>query len=112
MDKELALITARARDAVATFLSTDYLLGKIAQLERTVGVPVTHPEQTVRRVAKAAKFSDELADAILGHFIRGGQLTAGGVMQAVTSVAQTLDDADAAHDLEAQAVRVLDLAAA
>jgi hypothetical protein len=112
MDKELALITARARDAVATFLSTGYLLGKITQLEQKAGVPVSHPEQTVRRVAKAAKFSDDLADAILGHFIRGGQLTAGGVMQAVTSVAQTLDDADAAHDLEAQAVRVLDLAAA
>ena len=111
MDKELVLITARARDAVATFLSTGYLLGKIAQLERKAGMPVTHPDQTVRQVAKAAKFSDEMADAILGHFIRGGQLTAGGVMQAVTSVAQTLDDADAAHDLEAQAVRVLDLAA-
>ena len=37
------------------------------------------------------------------HFIRGGQLTAGGVMQAVTSVAQTLDDADAAHEMEASA---------
>jgi hypothetical protein len=112
MDKELALITARARDAVATFLSTGYLLGKIAQLERKAGVPVSHPDQTVRQVAKAAKFSDELTDAILGHFIRGGQLTAGGVMQAVTSVAQTLDNADAAHDLETQAIRVLDLAAA
>jgi hypothetical protein len=112
MDKELALITARARDAVATFLSPDYLTATIGQLERKAGVPVTHPDRTVRMVAKAAKFSDETADAILGHFIRGGQLTAGGVMQAVTSVAQTLDDADAAHDLEAQAVRVLDLAAA
>ena len=47
----------------------------------------------------------------LTHFIRGGQLTAGGVMQAVTSVAQTLDDADAASDLEAQALRVMELAA-
>lgn len=112
MDKELALITARARDAVATFLSTGYLKATITDLERKAGVPVTHPEQTVQRVAKAAKFSDEMTDAILGHFIRGGQLTAGGVMQAVTSVAQTLDDADAAHDVEAQAVRVLDLAAA
>jgi hypothetical protein len=112
MDKELALITARARDAVATFLSPDYLIGKITDLERTAGVPVTHPDQTVRQVAKAAKFGDETADAILGHFIRGGQLTAGGVMQAVTSVAQTLDDADAAHEMESQALRVLDLAAA
>ena len=111
MDKELALITARARDAVATFLSTGYLLAKITQIERTAGMPVIHPDQTVRQVAKAAKFSDEMSDAILAHFIRGRQLTAGGVMQAVTSVAQTLDDADAAHDLEAQAIRVLDLAA-
>jgi hypothetical protein len=112
MDKELALITARARDAVATFLSVNYLKAKITDLERKAGMRVTYPEQTVQRVAKAAKFSDEMTDAILGHFIRGGQLTAGGVMQAVTSVAQTLDDADAAHDLEAQAVRVLDLVAA
>jgi hypothetical protein len=112
MDKELALITARARDAVATFLSADYLTATIGELERKAGAPVTHPDRTVRMVAKAAKFSEQTADAILGHFIRGGQLTTGGVMQAVTSVAQTLDDADAAHELEAQALRVLDLAAA
>jgi hypothetical protein len=65
----------------------------------------------VRQVAKAAKFSDDTAQEILAHFVRGGQLTAGGVMQAVTSVAQTLDDADTASDLEAQALRVMDLAA-
>lgn len=33
-------------------------------------------------------------------------------MHAVTSVAQTLDDADTAHDMEAQALRALHLAAA
>jgi hypothetical protein len=112
LDKELALITARARDAVATFLSADYLIGKISEMERKAGVPVSHPEDTVRQVAKAVKFPDEMADAILGHFIRGGQLTAGGVMQAVTSVAQTLDDADTAHEMEAAALRALDVAAA
>ena len=32
-------------------------------------------------------------------------------MQAVTSVAQTLDDADAAHEMEAPALRALDVAA-
>ena len=69
MDKELALITARARDAVATFLSTDYLMATVAGLERKARVPVTHPDRTVRMVAKAAKFSDETADAILGHFV-------------------------------------------
>ena len=110
-EKELALITARARDAVATFLSPAYLQAKVTEIERKAGVPVSHPEETVRQVAKAAKLSDEIADSILAHFVRGGQLTAGGVMQAVTSVAQTLDDADTASDLEAQALRVMDLAA-
>jgi hypothetical protein len=110
-EKELALITARARDAVATFLSPAYLQAKVTEIEGKAGVPVSHPEETVRQVAKAAKFSDDMADSILAHFVRGGQLTAGGVMQAVTSVAQTLDDADTASDLEAQALRVMDLAA-
>jgi hypothetical protein len=32
-------------------------------------------------------------------------------MHAVTSVAQTLDDADAAHDLESGALKVLQIAA-
>jgi hypothetical protein len=48
----------------------------------------------------------------LTHFIRGGDVTAGGVMHAVTSVAQTLPDADAAHEMESAALRALDIAAA
>lgn len=110
-DKELALITARARDAVATFLSPDYLTRKVTEIERQAGIPVRHPDETIRQVAKAAKFSDEISGEILAHFIRGGQLTAGGVMQAVTSVAQTLDDADTAAELESQALKVMELAA-
>jgi len=48
----------------------------------------------------------------LEHFIRGGDLTAGGVMHAVTSAAQIQDDADTAHEMESSALRALDLAAA
>jgi hypothetical protein len=48
----------------------------------------------------------------LGHFIRSGDVTAGGVMHAITSVAQTLPDADAAHEMESAALRALELAAA
>ena len=92
-----------------TFLSPDYLIAKITEMETKAGMPVSHPGDTVRQVAKAVKFSDEMADQILAHFVRGGQLTAGGVMQAVTSVSQTL--ADAANDMEAAALRVLDVAA-
>jgi hypothetical protein len=57
-------------------------------------------------------FTDAQQADILNHFIRGGDVTAGGVMHAVTSVAQTLADADAAHEMESLALRALDLAAA
>ena len=48
----------------------------------------------------------------LTHFIRGGDVTAGGVLHAVTSVAQTLPDADAAHEMEGLGLRALEIAAA
>src|ERR1019366_8265297 len=47
-----------------------------------------------------------------GVTMTAGDVTAGGVMHAVTSVAQTLPDADAAHEMESQAVRALGIAAA
>jgi hypothetical protein len=48
----------------------------------------------------------------LDHFIRGGAITAGGVLQAVTSYAQEVDDPDEALNLEESAVRAMELAAA
>jgi hypothetical protein len=46
----------------------------------------------------------------LAHFIRGGDITAGGILHAVTSVAQSLPDADAAHEMEAAGLRALEIA--
>jgi hypothetical protein len=81
-------------------------------MEKDAGHPVTDPEQAVRTVSQRLRFTDARQKDILNHFIRGGDVTAGGVMHAVTSVAQTLDDADAAHEMEGQALRALEAAAA
>ena len=43
-------------------------------------------------------------------FVKGGQFTAGGVMQAVTAAARITKDADKASDMEAQATKALELA--
>jgi hypothetical protein len=110
--RSLDLITAKARDAVARFLDPAYVQAVVSRIERDAGVPVERPQDTIALVSQQLRFSAEQQDAILGHFIRGGSLTAGGVMHAVTSVAQTLDDADAAHDMESRALKVLQLAAA
>jgi hypothetical protein len=110
-DKSLALVQAKTRDAVATFLDTGYVTQALAAIEEAAAVPVTSPETAVRTVASRLQFTDEQAGDILRHFIEGGQCTAGGIMQAVTATAQTVPDADTAHEMEAQAMRALEVAA-
>jgi len=112
LDKTLALITAKTSDAVATFLDRGYLDRALRGIERDAGRPLDDPQDTIRTVSQRLRFTDAQQSDILAHFIRGGDPTAGGVMHAVTSVAQTLPDADTACDMESVALRALELAAA
>jgi hypothetical protein len=105
------LITAKTTDAVRRFLNPAYVNKIITQMEAEAGVPITRPAETIQIVSAQLRFSDEQQDAVLNHFIRGADLTAGGVMHAVTSVAQTLTDADTAHEMESRALQVLHIAA-
>ncbi|WP_369228409.1 DUF932 domain-containing protein (plasmid) [Streptomyces sp. R39] len=111
-EKNLALITAQTRDAVATFMNTGYVQRKITEIEREAGREITSPAEAVEVVAKQLRFSDSVRDSVLNHFIKGGQTTAGGIMQAITATAQTLDDGDAAYELETQALSAMAIAAA
>lgn len=110
--KQVELITAKARDAVTAFLNVEYLQRIVAQTTEKAAVPVTDAAAAVTVIGKKLAFSEEQTKGILDHFIRGGDVSAGGVFQAVTSYAQTVDDPDTAFDLEGAAFRALDLAAA
>lgn len=109
--KNVDLVVAKTRDAVASFLSADWLNSTVADLERKAGHPVTGAQETVTAVVKQLGFSESHAAGVLDHFIRGGQMTAGGIAQAMTSYSQTLDDADTAYDFDAKAVEAMALAA-
>ena len=109
--KTLELITSRTRDAVAAYLNAGYVTRMIRDLETVSGTPVTDPDTTISIIASKLRFTDDHQRAILAHFTAGGAMSAGGILHAVTSVAQTLDDADAAHDLEAAAISAMHLAA-
>ena len=112
LDKTLALITAKTTDAVHTFLDPGYVERAVREIEKDAGHPVEDPQEAIRAVSQRLRFTDAQQADILSHFIRGGDVTAGGVMHAVTSVAQTQDDADTAHEMESLALRALDFAAA
>jgi hypothetical protein len=110
--KTLALVTAQTRDAVATFLDEEYVAGVIEGLSEIAETEVTDPQKTIEFIGKKLLFSEEATAGILTHFIKGGQVTAGGVMQAVTSFAQTVENPDQAFHFESKALEALELAAA
>jgi hypothetical protein len=111
VERELELITAQVRDSVVAWLSQGFLEEQVNAIEVHAGAPVLRPEQTIREVTKAAGFTKAQAEDILGFFVQGGQLTAGGVLNAVTAYAQTVPSADLAADLEAKALPMLEHAA-
>lgn len=103
--QNLQLIRSKTRDAVTTFIDTDYMTAKIAEITEKAAQPVKSDE--VKVIAKRAKFNETEQDMILDFFIRGGQTTRGGIMNAVTAASQLVEDADAAFDMDARALSVL-----
>ncbi len=109
-EKNLKLVTAMARDTVSTVLSQDWLDAKIAEITAQATVEVTNPDETIKKVTAALRYTETQTADILRMFIKGGQTTTGGVMQAVTASAQNQADADTAADMEADSMEALRLA--
>ncbi|MBM0256380.1 hypothetical protein [Micromonospora sp. 4G55] len=96
---------------MATFMDPAYVEAKVTELERTAGAKVSDPQQTIATVSKRLGFTQDQQASILSHFIQGADVSAGGVLHAITATAQTLDDGDAAYDMESKAVAAMELAA-
>jgi len=111
LDRQLALVTAKARDAVKAFLSPGYAERIVRGLEKQAGHAVADAARAVEVISGRLRYSEAQQAEILDHFIKGGDLTAGGIMHAVTSAAQVQADGDAAWDLENTALEALSLAA-
>ena len=109
--KTLDLITARTRDAVAAYLNPDFVTRMLIELETDAATPITDPDTTIKHLAQKLRYSETEQRSLLTHFIAGGDLSAGGIMHAITSLAQTLPDADTAHDLETSAVHAMRIVA-
>lgn len=101
------LIMSMARDTVRTFLSEDYLSSVVRKLEEKAAEPVTKPERAIKEVTQKLEIP-ALYDDVLAHFIKGADLTRGGIMHAVTAAAQSDEiDADTAFRMEDRATAML-----
>ena len=107
--RQLALVESMTVDAIGDFLSADYWQRQIDKLAVKGGRTVQDGETVIERVGKKVGFTDAERKTIFEHFLMGGQHTAAGVMNAVTSTAQTIPNADRAAEIEALAVRALEL---
>lgn len=105
------LTSKMTRDAVTAFLSGQWLQGKVDEIEAKAGKPVTAPAATIEKLSNDLKFDAATQAGILEHFTMGGQLTAGGVVNAITSYVQTVRSADKAQEIEDRALDALDLLA-
>lgn len=110
--KRLEFLASEVKDAVQQFLAVDYLNVVVADMEQAADTKVAKPQQAIEVVAKGLGYTKTQQEALLAHFIEGGDTSLLGIAHAVTSVAQTMEDADAAADMEADCWKALDLAAA
>lgn len=108
--KAVELVTLKTKDAVRTFLDAEYLQRFVESIEGKAAhqVPV---KDTISVISKKLQFDEETTNGILEAFMRSGQPTAGGVMQAITAYAQLEQNPDKASTLEAAALPALELAA-
>lgn len=109
--KVLEAVKAQTADAVRTFLSPEYVQGVVdAMTEKATAPLAVGPQRMVEVVTKPLGLDEGEQDELLRLFISGGQVDrVGGVMQAVTALAQTVEEADRAAALEDGASSVLDL---
>lgn len=105
------LVAAETRDAVVEWLDKGYLERLIAGVEEKAAVPVASPSETVPAIVAGLGFTAEEQKGVLDMFIAGGQITAGGVANAVSAYAQTVEDVDRAFDIEARTIDALEAAA-
>ncbi|CPR78943.1 hypothetical protein [Mycobacteroides abscessus] len=111
IDAANELVKQQMRDAVAAYMTTEYVAKTVAKLEETSDVELDNPQQTIEVVGKKLAYSGNEMSGILAHFIKGGQLTAGGIMHAVTSYAQEIEDVDRSNEFAATGVDAMLVAA-
>jgi len=107
--QELSLITTKTRDAVATFLDVEYMKSKIDELHQLAGIEVKQPPKTMKMISKKSGWSETEEQDILKHFYQGGDNSALGVAQAITSFAQTVKKTDRQDELESSALQSAEL---
>jgi hypothetical protein len=105
------LVREQVKDATESFLTPEYVQGAVNRMTEEAGIELAKPDEVIKQVARELVYTQAEQDTILSHFIKGGQITSGGILQAVSSAAQTITDVDRAHEFLGTAVDAMKVAA-
>jgi hypothetical protein len=98
------LVASQTEDAINTFLDADYMNRVLAGLQEGSDEKIDDVEKTIADVTARPAFSKADTKGLLAAFMDGGDRTRGGLVQAVTSYSQQVDDADRAYEMDADAL--------
>lgn len=100
----------KVRDTVKSAVELAKFSQIVQQLKDATQQPIEgNPVKTIDVLADDFHYSQEESSGILNHLIRGGDLTAYGLSNAITRTSQDLDDYDRATDLERDGSKILSL---
>lgn len=105
------LVASETQDAVSQWLTEGYLEQLIASRSVQARTPITSPTETVPAICQSLGFSEDEKQSVMDLFITCGQPTAGGLANAVSAFAQTVEDVDRAYEIELATVPALEAAA-
>lgn len=107
----LDLVRNQVRDAVGHYLTTDFLSARVDEWRELAGHEVVKAADTIKVISDELNWTEDEQSSILNKFIDGGVRNAFAVGHAVTAAAQTITDADRAHELGEQHLAAAKIAA-
>ncbi len=107
-NKNIELVISQIKDAIKTFCSQDYLNKVVAEYEEKGSQPLAHPIQAVENMSKFYGMTETRTQSILDYFIKSGDSSRFGAVQAMTFYAHKDADADGQYELECASTEALD----
>lgn len=101
------------RDVTRKACSDTVLESITSDFQRALGVPITtQPTYAVTELAQRVSLNESEGAGVLQHLLAGGTLSQFSMVQAVTRMAQDVEDGTRAHELEVIGGNILAMAAA
>lgn len=104
LDANRELVASQTADAINTFLDADYMNRVLSGLEEGSDEKIDDVEKAIIDVTARPAFSKADTKGLLASFMDGGDRTRGGLINAITAYSQTVDDADHAYEMDADAL--------